>query len=163
MPKSLPLTQIPTPSLRERSLEVDPAIIGTTDFQTFLDDLIETMFVEDGVGIASPQVGKNIRVFIVNEKTGPKAYINPEVTALGEHSVESEEGCLSVPGVWGIVPRAKKAHVKALDRHGRRVEFDAKGFMAIVYQHEFDHLNGILFIDKATRTETAAQHSKHRV
>lgn len=163
MPKSLPLVTIPTPSLRERSIEVDPSQIGTTEFQAYLDDLIETMFVEDGVGIASPQVGKNIRVFIVNEKLGPKAYINPEVTAIGELSVESEEGCLSVPGVWGIVPRAKKAHVKALDRHGRRVEFDAKGFMAIVYQHEFDHLNGVLFIDKAIRTEKAAEHNKHRV
>lgn len=163
MPKSLPLVQIPKPSLRERSVEVDPKDIGTPEFQTYLDDLIETMFVEDGVGIASPQVGKNIRVFIVNEKMGAKAYINPEVTPIGELSIESEEGCLSVPGVWGIVPRAKKAKVLALDRHGRRVEFDAKGFMAIVFQHEFDHLNGILFIDKATRTETADQHTKHRV
>lgn len=151
MPKSLPLVKLPTKTLRERSIDVDPKTIGTPEFQTFLDDLIETMFVEDGVGIASPQVGKNIRVFIVNEKAGPKAYINPEISLLSEATVDSEEGCLSVPGTWGIVPRAKKAHVCALDRHGRRVEFDAKGFMAIVFQHEFDHLNGILFIDKATQ------------
>lgn len=163
MPKSLPLVQLPTPSLRERSIEVDPKEIGTTEFQLFIDDLTETMFVEDGVGIASPQVGKNIRVFIVNEKSGPRAYINPVVTPIGEPVVESEEGCLSVPGVWGIVKRSKKAQVQALDRHGRRVEFDAKGFMAIVFQHEYDHLNGVLFIDKAIRTEKADQHTKHRV
>lgn len=150
-------------SLRERSIEVDQTHIGTSEFQSFLDDLIETMIVEDGIGIASPQVGKNIRVFIVNEKFGPKAYINPEVTPIGEPIIESEEGCLSVPGVWGIVMRTKKAKVKALDRHGRRVEFEVKGFMAIVFQHEFDHLNGVLFIDKAIRTEQANQHTKQLV
>jgi peptide deformylase len=161
MPKSLPLVTLPTPSLRERSVEVDPKNIGTAEFQQFLDDLTETMFVEDGVGIASPQVGRNERIFIVNEKSGPKAYINPEVTLLTDTTVESEEGCLSVPGVWGLVPRAKKVHVKALDRHARRVEFDVKGFMAIVFQHEFDHVNGILFVDKATKTVKAE--AKHRV
>ena len=70
---------------------------------------------------------------------------------MSEALQDSEEGCLSVPGTWGIVPRAKKISFKALDRHGRRVEFDAKGFMATVYQHELDHLNGILFVDKATK------------
>ncbi len=163
MPKSLPLVTLPIPTLRDRSIEVDPKEIGTPEFQLFLDDLIATMFVEDGVGIASPQVGRNIRVFIVNEKLGPKAYINPEVTTIGEAMQESEEGCLSVPGVWGVVSRSKKAKVKALDRHGRRVEFDVKGFMAIVFQHEFDHLNGVLFIDRASRIENATEHTKHRV
>jgi len=149
MAKSLPLVQLPTESLRSRSIEVDPKEIGTSGFQTFLDNLIETMFVEDGVGIAAPQVGRNQRIFIVNEKKGATAYINPEVTINGDLTEDSEEGCLSVPGVWGMVKRAKKAHIKALDRHARRVEFDVKGFPAIVFQHEFDHLEGTLFIDKA--------------
>jgi peptide deformylase len=150
MAKSLPLVTLPTPSLRSRSVEVDPKDIGTTEFQSFLDNLIETMFVEDGVGIAAPQVGRNQRIFIVNEKKkGATAYINPEVEIIGDLTEDSEEGCLSVPGVWGMVKRAKKVHVKALDRHGRRVEFDMKAFPAIVFQHEFDHLEGILFIDKA--------------
>lgn len=151
MPKSLPLVTLPTATLRERSAEVDPTKIGTPAFQAFLDDLIETMFVEDGVGIAASQVGRNERICIVNETTGAKAYINPEITKMSEALQDSEEGCLSVPGTWGIVPRAKKISFKALDRHGRRVEFDAKGFMATVYQHELDHLNGILFVDKATK------------
>ncbi len=149
MSKSLPLIKLPTDTLRKRSIQVELHEIGTAAFQTFIDDLTETMFVEDGVGIAASQVGKNIRVFIVNEATGPKAYINAEVELIGDISVKSEEGCLSVPGMWGIVPRAKKIHVRAIDRHARRVEFDVKGFMAIVFQHEFDHINGILFIDKA--------------
>ncbi len=160
MPKSLPLVTLPAKTLHQRSVEVDPKTIGTPDFQAYLDDLIETMFVEDGVGIASPQVGNNLRVFIVNEKGGAKAYINPELTMLSEATVESEEGCLSVPGVWGVVPRAKKVHVKALDRHGRTVEFDAKAFRAIVFQHEFDHIEGILFVDKAT-TITKGKAKQH--
>ncbi len=151
MAKSFQMVTLPAASLRERSVEVEQKIIGTPEFQGFLDALIETMFVEDGVGIAAPQVGQNIRVFIVSEVTGARAYINPEITKTSEAQQESEEGCLSVPGVWGIVDRARKIHLRALDRHGRRVEFDAKDFMATVYQHELDHLNGILFIDKATK------------
>lgn len=151
MAKPLSMVTLPVASLRERSAEVEPKMIGTPEFQGFLDALIETMFVEDGVGIAAPQVGRNVRVFIVSEAMGAKTYINPEITKMSEAQQESEEGCLSVPGVWGLVDRAKKIHFKALDRHGRRVEFDAKDFMATVYQHELDHLNGILFIDKAKK------------
>ena len=151
MATSLPLVTVPTKTLRERSVEVDKTKIGTPEFQTFLDNLIETMFVEDGVGIASPQVGRNERIFIVNEKTGPTAYINPTVELLTDATVESEEGCLSVPGVYGIVMRAKKVKVTALNRHGRSVSFTQKGFMAIVFQHEFDHVEGILFVDKAVK------------
>ncbi len=151
MSKPLPLVKLPTPSLRERSVEVDPKTIGTPEFQTLLDDLIETMFVEDGVGIAASQVGKNIRVFIVNQEKKGVAYINPTVEIVGDLTEESEEGCLSVPGVYGIVKRAKKAKVTALDRHARRVSFAVKGFPAIVFQHEMDHLDGILFVDKTVR------------
>ncbi len=158
MPRSLPLVTIPTPSLRERSIEVNPRTIGTPEFQTFLDELIETMRVENGVGIAAPQVSRNIRVFIVNEKGNGVAYINPVVTPLTEITEESEEGCLSVPGTlganhrpYGIVMRAKKVHVTALTRHARRVEFDAKGFLALVFQHEMDHLDGIVYLDKKVR------------
>ncbi|MEK7115954.1 MAG: peptide deformylase [Patescibacteria group bacterium] len=155
MSKPLPLVTIPTPSLRERSVDVDPKNIGTPEFQTFLDDLIETMFVEDGVGIAASQVGRNIRVFIVKEKGKGIAYINPNVTPLTDLTEKSEEGCLSVPGTfgakdrpYGIVKRASKAHVMSLSRHARRIEFDVQGFLAIVFQHEMDHLNGVLYIDK---------------
>lgn len=149
MAKTLPLVTLPATSLRERSKEVDPQMIGTPEFQAFLDILIDTMHVEDGVGIAAPQVGRNDRIFIVHEPTGAKAYINPEITKMSTTTQVSEEGCLSVPGVWGLVDRAKKISFRALDRHGRRVSFEAKGFIATVYQHELDHLDGILFIDKA--------------
>lgn len=151
MSKPLAIVTLPAASLRERSKEVDTTIIATPEFQAFLDALTETMHAADGVGIASPQVGRNERIFIVNEKKGPQAYINPEIVTFSKDTQESEEGCLSVPGVWGLVPRAKKITFRALNRHGRRVEFDAKGFIATVYQHELDHLDGILFTDKATK------------
>lgn len=149
MPKKLPFLPTTDKSLRTRSSEVDPKQIGTPDFQVFLDDLTETMFVADGVGMAAPQVGRHERIFVVNEPRGPGVYINPEVTLLTEPTEDSEEGCFSVPGVWGFVKRAKKIRIKALNRHGRRVEREVKGFHALVMQHEFDHLEGILFIDKA--------------
>lgn len=141
----------PSPSLRQRSLEVPLEDIGQPAFQTFLDDLIHTMFVEDGVGIAAPQVGVNQRIFVVNEKNGPLVYINPVVIPVGDTLVDSEEGCLSVPTVWGIVPRHKRVRLSALNRHGRAVTVESKNFFALVYQHELDHLDGILFIDRATR------------
>ncbi len=151
MPKVLEVVTVPAKTLRQRSQEVEVPQIGTPDFQAFLDDLIATMEVQhNAAGLAAPQVGNNIRVFVANEKGGPKVYINPEIEILSESVVESEEGCFSVPGVWGIVPRAKKVRLSALDRHGRRLKIDAKGFQAIVFQHEFDHLQGILFIDKMT-------------
>jgi len=149
MAKAFPIVTLPTSSLRERSLEVKADIIGTPDFQNFIDDLIASMQVADGVGIAAPQVGKNIRVFIVNHPESPKAYINPEITKFSDSTIMNEEGCLSVPNVWGMVSRSKKISVKALDRHNRRIELDAKGYIATVFQHETDHLNGILFIDRA--------------
>ena len=148
MANVLPLITLPAQSLREISVEVDPAVIGTPDFQLFLDDLIATMYERNGIGIASPQVGKNIRVCIVDEKRGPQAYINPEITKRSEVLMHDVEGCLSVPGVWGKTPRSKRITFTALDRHGRRVQFHASGMMATVYQHELDHLDGVLFIDR---------------
>jgi len=147
---TFPLITEPTPSLRERSREVEPAEITTAEFQQFIDTLIRTMHVEDGIGIASPQVGKNIRVIIVNLKEGATCFINPEITKRSETTVESEEACLSVPGRSGLVKRHKRINLRALNRHGRRVEMDASGLMSIVFQHEIDHLDGILYIDKAS-------------
>ncbi len=139
----------PTPSLRERSQEVEVSQIQTPEFQNFLDKLTRTMLVEDGVGIASPQVGNNIRAIVVNLPTGPECFMNPEITKKSETMVDSDEGCLSVPEKYGVVQRHKKVTLRALNRHGRRIEFEAKAFPAIIFQHEIDHLDGVLFIDKA--------------
>ncbi len=149
----------PTPSLRERSRELIVEEVTTPEFQLYLDELIKTMLVSDGVGIASPQVGKNIRAIIVNMPKGPECFMNPEIIKKSTDEMESEEGCLSVPGKFGVVMRHKKIRVRAINRHGRRMEFDAKHFSSIVFQHEIDHLDGILFIDKAIKTVERAKNN----
>lgn len=138
----------PAPSLRVRSQEIDPAEVTTPAFQAYLDQLTETMYVKDGVGIASPQVGRNIRAVVCVLDEEPVCFINPVITKRSSTMIESEEGCLSVPGVYGMVERHKRITVEALTRHGRKVELDLRNFQAIVLQHEIDHLDGILFIDK---------------
>ncbi|MDO8583605.1 MAG: peptide deformylase [bacterium] len=141
----------PAKSLREPSRELRVEEITTPEFQTFLNQLIVTMIEKDGVGIAAPQVGKNIRAIVVSMPKGPECFMNPEIAKAATTTVESEEGCLSVPGKFGMVTRSKKVTVRAINRHGRHVEFDVKHFPAIIFQHEIDHVNGILFIDKATK------------
>lgn len=140
----------PTKSLRERSQALSLDEILTSEFQAYLDKLTETMLAEDGVGIASPQVGRNIRAIIVNIHGQPECWMNPEIIKYSEATVESEEGCLSVPGKYGLVKRFKKISLRAINRHGRTENLELKNFPAFVFQHEIDHLDGILFIDKAT-------------
>jgi peptide deformylase len=149
--QAFPIVTEPTPSLRKRSQEVAVEEITTPEFQAYLDQLVHTMFVSDGVGIASSQVGKNIRAIVVNASGKAECYMNPVITKRSEVMVESEEGCLSVPGTFGIVMRHKKITVEAINRHGRRVTMELKQFPAIVFQHEIDHIDGILFIDKAIK------------
>ncbi len=157
---TFPIVTVPTPSLRQPSRMLEVSEIQTIEFQNFLDKLIRTMHVEDGVGIASPQVGQNIRAIVVNLPKGPECFMNPEIVKKSEAMVDSEEGCLSVPGKYGIVQRHKKVSIRALNRLGRRVEFDVKAFPAIIFQHEIDHLDGVLFIDKA-KNIVEATHGKH--
>ncbi len=139
------------PSVRQRSVEVPAEEITTKEFQDYLDKLISTMIVTDGIGIASPQVGINKRVAIVTIGKEIVAMVNPEIVKKSEATIESEEGCLSVPGVYGNVTRAKTVTVKALTRHGRRADYQLKKMDAVVAQHEIDHLDGILFIDKVNK------------
>ncbi len=148
----------PSSTLRERSIEVSLQDIGTPEFQAYLDRLIETMWAKDGVGLASPQVGINKRVIVVTQKNKGVVYINPEITKHSDATATDEEGCLSVPNVWGLVERSKKVSLRALDRHGRRVEINAKGLEAVIFQHEIDHINGILFIDKVKEFTRGKEH-----
>ncbi len=145
----LPIVTLPNSQLRTRSKEVDPAIIKTPAFQTWLDDLVETMWKADGVGIAAPQVGRWIRVFVAVEGKTPHIVINPVMVRKSWRMENGEEGCLSVPGKWGIVRRHRGFALKGLGRDGKPVVYDANGFFARVLQHELDHLDGILFIDRA--------------
>lgn len=145
----LDVVKNPTPSLRERSVEVDVNDIGTERMNTLIADMKETMRLENGVGIAAPQVGVNERVIIVETEHGPEAFINPKILSSSFASTPSEEGCLSVPGVYGFVKRHKRIKLEALTPEGETLTMDVAGFPAIIFQHEIDHLDGVLFIDKA--------------
>ncbi|NQV89226.1 MAG: peptide deformylase [Parcubacteria group bacterium] len=145
---SRPVLTDPNDELRKISEKVSDKEIGTKELDTLIDDLIETMEIENGIGIAAPQIGVHKRIIIIDTGDGPQALINPEVTARSLRKVESEEGCLSVPGVYGMVKRHREIKARALDRHGNEMKFRAKGLLSIVFQHEVDHLDGVLFIDK---------------
>ncbi len=148
----------PNTELRRISSPVVDERILHSDMQRLVNDLRETMTEENGIGIAAPQVGVHERVIVVDTGNGAHAFFNPEITERSFKMVDSEEGCLSVPGVWGIVKRHRSVTVKALDETGADVTMKLDGLQAIVFQHEIDHLDGILFIDREPRfTKGAAR------
>ncbi|NBS41387.1 peptide deformylase [bacterium] len=141
----------PQPTLRHRSVEVAASDFGSERIKKLADDLIETMNVENGCGIAAPQVGVNERVIIVDPGDDATAYVNPVIVDRSFKTTMSEEGCLSVPGVWGMVKRNRNVTVRAFDLDGNPVEKTVDGLHAIIFQHEIDHLDGILFIDRVEK------------
>ena len=143
----LPIVTHPNPILRRRSQEI--ANITDPSIQALIDDMIPTMFAADGIGLAAPQIGKNLRLIIVNTKDGPQTYCNPIIHAFSFTKESMEEGCLSVPGIFGVVLRSTEIDVSVTLRDGAVKRFTAKGLHARVIQHEVDHINGILFIDRA--------------
>lgn len=149
MAKILPIITNPNKLLRTVSKNIDQKIIGTNDLNIFCKDLIKTMINKDGVGLAAPQVGQNIRVIAVNTKEGTFCLLNPEFIKKSWAKENGEEGCLSVPKIFGDVKRHKKITCGYLDEKGRKATLKAEGLMARVLQHEIDHLDGILFIDTA--------------
>lgn len=155
MPKRLPIVALPNPVLRKKTASVRPEEIATPEFQAFLEDMTKTMFEADGVGLAANQVAVPKQVTVISTKDGPLALINPRVTRMSKKTERGEEGCLSVPGVWGLVDRSVEVDVEALGRDGTPLSFTAKGFFARVIQHETDHLNGRLFIDRAVEVHEA--------
>lgn len=147
MAKILKILTRPDPRLTQKSQPI-------SDFKkadALIPDLIETMYRKDGIGIAAPQVGENIRLIIINSADGPLALINPEIYWLSKRTNLGEEGCLSVPGIFGWVRRHHKIKVKAQAVDGTKISFAAENLLARVIQHEIDHLDGILFTDKAEK------------
>jgi len=159
---TLDVITIPDENLRKKSVEVDLDFVHSDEAQKFFDDIIKTMYDDDGIGLAAPQVGKNIRVCVIGKEalkldkyntlnnTKDLVLINPTWQKMNKKTHIELEGCLSVPKTYGKVKRYKNVYVEALDRNGEKMEFEANNFFARVVQHEVDHLNGILFIDKAT-------------
>ncbi|MGF1888242.1 peptide deformylase [Photobacterium profundum] len=121
----------------------------TPEIQNIVDDMLETMYDEEGIGLAATQVDIHQRIVVIDiseERDQPMVLINPEITdKRGEDGIE--EGCLSVPGSRALVPRAAEVSVKALDRDGNPLSFEADDLLAICVQHELDHLAGKLFVD----------------
>ena len=127
-------------------------------FRKFLDDMAETMYASDGVGIAAPQVGVTVRACVVDvDKKSRYDLINPVIT-MREGSVVDNEGCLSCPNLFGDVERAEKVRVEYLNRFGKKKTLDADGLLARCIQHELDHLDGKLFIDIAKNITKGKRH-----
>ncbi len=114
---------------------------------TLIDDMVETMYEANGVGLAAPQVGVLKRVVVIDIGEGVIELINPEIESMAGEQIDSE-GCLSVPGISGNVNRPKQVRVKALNREGKKIEIEGNDLLARALCHEIDHLDGILFIDK---------------
>jgi peptide deformylase len=129
------------------------------DFQTLVDDMIETMRAEPGVGLAAPQVAVPLRLIVVEygddeeENKPPRLFVmaNPEIIRSSEDMERGVEGCLSIPGYAGEVERHLEIVVKGQNRQGKPMKVKAKGWLARIFQHEIDHLNGVLFIDRAEK------------
>ncbi len=127
----------------------EPVAKVDAELNKFIDDMFETMYEHEGIGLAAPQVGVLNRVITIDiegDKTNQVVLINPEILE-SEGETGIEEGCLSIPGHRALVPRKEKVKVKALNRQGEEVIYDADGLFAICIQHEIDHLNGVLFVD----------------
>ena len=120
----------------------------TADIKQIIADMTETMWHQVGIGLAAPQVGLPYRILVMDDgKGGAQTLINPEIESRSG-TVREEEGCLSLPGVFGVVERSKTITVKATDADGTSVSFEATGLKARIVQHELDHLDGVLFIDR---------------
>lgn len=138
------------PVLRRKAA---PVAEVTDELRALIDDMFETMYGEEGVGLAGPQVGVSERVIVVDPRepdVQPFALINPRIVQLGPELERGEEGCLSMPGLKDIVERPSTAMVEGLDRAGQLVHIDASGLLARILQHEIDHLDGVLFIDRVS-------------
>jgi len=133
--------------LREKAKEVKSV---TPNIHKLLDNMAETMYDAEGVGLAAPQIGVPKRVVVIDVGDGLVELINP-VILTKEGDETDQEGCLSIPNVVGEVKRAKKVVVQALDRDGVLMEYEAEGLIARAFQHEIDHLDGILFVDVAEK------------
>ena len=139
----------PDPILRQVAKELARADFGSEAIKKLAENMIETMINRDGIGLAAPQISKSIRLIIVNTKNGPLVMVNPVITKKSLLKEWDEEGCLSIPNTFGQVRRHKNVRVQFIDEDGKARQIEAKGLLARVIQHEVDHLDGILFIDKA--------------
>ena len=153
-PELLPIRIYGDKTLQKKA---EPVTQITNEIKNFIDDLVYTMYEKEGVGLAAPQVGISLRIFVVdpfwyNEEgeKNPIVMVNPEFIEF-EDQTEFEEGCLSLPEIYDKVVRASKVTIKGLNEKGKEVKYRAEGLFSRALQHEYDHLDGILFIDKISK------------
>ena len=148
--------------LREKAAEIDGV---DADLQRLIEDMFETMYDAQGIGLAGPQIGVSRRVIVVDVKeegTQPFAMLNPRIVQSSDEMEKGEEGCLSIPGVSGVVNRPAEVVVEGLDRHGKPMRIEAGGLLARCLQHELDHLDGILFLDRLSPLKRSMALRKYR-
>ena len=146
----LEILHFPDPRLRRRA---EPVSDVDDEVRRLIDDMLETMYEAPGIGLSAPQVNVSRRVVTIDvsqDRNTPVCLVNPEIRATGGET-ETEEGCLSVPGIYEIVKRPQWVRVAALDRDGNSREIEAEGLLAVCIQHEIDHLDGRLFVDYLSR------------
>lgn len=150
----LPIVTYDDPVLREKAASINE---DSSELQQLIDDMFETMYNGQGVGLAAPQIGRSIRLFITDsdpftkeeetEDVGPMTFVNPEIVEDDGQKIPMDEGCLSIPGVREAVKRPDEIKVRFLDRSFQPQERVFSSWMSRVFQHELDHINGVLFID----------------
>lgn len=171
----LKVAQLGHPVLRTKAEPVPPGEIRSARIQRLIDDMFETMTEYAGIGLAGPQVHQGVRLFVAglrqakvpnlldDEDEMPlMALVNPEITRVGSEHHTGWEGCLSIPDIRGLVSRATEIEVQAYDREGRRIRLTAKGMPARVIQHEYDHLDGVLFFDRMKSFESLTFMDEYR-
>lgn len=160
----LKIAQMGNPVLRRPADLVPIKSIKSPILKKFIDDMIETMREYSGVGLAGPQVHESLQIVVIEAHENPRypqtptiplaVLINPAVESLTDETDEDWEGCLSIPDIRGKVPRYREVRVQAHDREGKELDFSVKDFFARVIQHEHDHLQGILFLDRMKKLDT---------
>lgn len=140
----LPIRVLGDPVLRQ---ETTPVAEVTDEHRRLIDDMFDTMYAAQGIGLAAPQIGRTERICVVDVDGEVFALINPEIVESQGPKEKAEEGCLSIPDVYGDVERPARVTVRALDRNGRPIEVSAEGLLGRCFQHEIDHLHGKLFLD----------------
>ncbi len=158
------ILHVGNPLLRERSREVTREELASPEVQQLIDDLIDTMRAADGAGIAAPQVGELVRITTIEVNQNPRypykppipltIVVNPIIEPIDDEQFENMEGCLSVPKMRGRVPRWVNVRVRYLDREGNEHDEVRRGLAAGTFQHECDHLDGVVFLDRVTDTRT---------
>ncbi len=165
----LEILTYPDPRLRIKS---KPVTKFDAEFQKLVDDMLETMRDAPGVGLAAPQIGEPLQLVVIeynendeDEDAKPKRYViaNPQFTWFSEEKVTDLEGCLSVPGLAGTVERSEAVSLKALNRYGKPIKLNVEGWLARIFQHEIDHLNGVLYIDKALEVHRPSAEEAERI